>query len=105
MSGILDLLPPSTPRTQPFGPLPVGDDWTPVQPLQLWHATKLTVRVGANQVQVRLARTMPPDPPEWDYPLTLDVGPWSHSGPFGYWQFRNAVAGSGAVVTGAAFSE
>jgi hypothetical protein len=100
-----DQLPPAQPSTQPFGPQSVGDDWTPAKPFQLWHATKLTVLVGANPVMVRLSRSQPPEPPEWDYPFTLAPGPWSHAGPFGYWQFRNAQAGAAAVVQGAAFRE
>lgn len=98
-------LPPSAPRTRAFGPIVVGDQWGPDPPPRLWGATKLSVNVTNNPVQIRLSRTQPPYPPEWDDPILIPLGFWSHAGRFGYFQFENATAGQAGTVTGAAYSE
>jgi hypothetical protein len=100
-----DQLPPAEARTRSFGPFNVGDDWGPEPPLSLWRGAKLSVNVERNTVLVRLSRTQPPAPPEWDAPIPVPVGYWSHGGPLGYWQFRNQTAGRVAVVSGAAYAE
>jgi len=98
-----DQLPPAEPREFSFGPFSVGDDWG--VPLELWRANKLTILVGANPLVVQLARQLPPQPATWGAPIQLNVGPWSHVGPFGYWRFRNLNPGAAAVVSGTAYSE
>lgn len=99
-----DQLPPRDVRTLGITPQAVGDDWTP-QPFSLWGATKLTLFVGSNPIEVQLAREQPPAPPTWDDPIPLSVGPWSHVGPFGYVRVRNLNPGAAAVVYGALYSE
>lgn len=91
------------PRELPFGPVACTDEWG--TEFELWQANKLSLNVTANAVQVQLARTMPPNPPVWGGPITLQTGPYSHVGPFGYWRFRNRSAGLQGVVEGTAFSE
>jgi hypothetical protein len=83
----------------------VADTWGPEPPLSLWRATKLSVNVATNAVRVRISRSQPPEPPEWDDAVPIPVGYWSHVGPFGYWQFENQTPGQVAVVSGAAYME
>jgi hypothetical protein len=98
-------LPAGADSTRGFGPLQVGDNWGPDPPLRLWRATKLSVTVTVNPVYVRLSRTAPPYPPEWDDPIAIPLGFWAHAGRFGYFQFKNQVAGAAGTVNGAAYSE
>jgi hypothetical protein len=100
-----DQLPPADARTRAFGPLNVADSFGPEPPLTLWRASKLSVDVAGNPVLVRLSRTLPPAPPEWDQAIPVPVGYWTHAGPFGYWQFANQQAGRVAIVSGAAYAE
>lgn len=91
------------PRELPFGPLECTDEWG--TELELWHANKLSLTVSANAVYVQLARTMPPWPPVWGGAIVLQIGPYSHVGPFGYFRFRNRSPALVGVVEGTAFSE
>jgi hypothetical protein len=95
---------PPEPRELPFGPLQLTDNWG--AEFELWLGNKLTVYVrGTNRAQIQLARTRPPAPPVWGGPVTLDPGPWSHVGEFGYFRFRNGSPGLIALVEGTAYSE
>jgi hypothetical protein len=94
-----------TPTTRGFGPIAVTNAWGPEPPLSCYRATKLSVDVSGVPIYVRLSRTQPPQPPEWDDPIPVPVGYWSHGGPFGYFQFRTQASGFNALASGAAFSE
>lgn len=100
-----DQLPEPPARARPFGPTAVADSRELAAVYQLWGATKLTVRVVGNPVFLQLSRTQPPEPPVWDEPVPIDVGPYGHGGPFGYWRFYNQVPGQGGNVAGAAWAE
>lgn len=82
----------------------VGDDWT-LYPFQLWGGTKITLWVGANPIEVQLSREQPPAPPTWDEPIPVNVGAWSHAGPFGYVRVRNLFKGAAATIFGALYAE
>jgi hypothetical protein len=99
-----DQLPERGQRVQKIAAQSVGDDWT-LHPFQLWGATKLTIWVGGNPVEVQLSRDQPPDPPTWDDPIPVSVGPWSHAGPFGYVRFRNFFKGAAGTIFGALYAE
>jgi len=99
-----DQLPPAPPRSRGFKNFVTAPDWNE-PPFELRDANKLTLQVAANAIELRFSRTQPPEPPTWDYPIPVLVGPYGHSGDFGYWQLRDATAGSHGAVTGAAFAE
>lgn len=90
-------------RSLPFGPLTTDAEYGP--DFELWQGNKLTVIVDTNDVVVQLSRTQPPNPPVWDAPFVVPLGPYSHVGPFGYFRFKDAVAGQHGGVQGTAFSE
>jgi hypothetical protein len=90
-------------RTRPFGPIVTAAEWG--DDLELWGGNKLTVTVDGFDVYVQLSRTQPPNPPVWDAPFPLGLGPYSHVGPFGYFRFKDRIPGSHGTVEGAAFSE
>lgn len=94
---------PPAGRSFPFGPIVTAAEYG--SDFELWQANKLTITVRDNAVAVQLSRTQPPDPPEWDAPFIVDVGPYSHVGSFGYFRFKDATAGAHATVQGTAFSE
>lgn len=99
-----DQLPPRDAQVVGISPRSVSDDWT-LYPFSLWGATKLTLWVGANPIQVQLSRDQPPAPPRWDDPIPVAAGPWSHAGPFGYVRFRNLFHGAAATIFGALYAE
>jgi hypothetical protein len=91
------------PRELPFGPVQTTDDWS--TEFELWRGNKITVNVTGQTVQVQLARSMPPNPAVWGGPITLQPGPWSHVGPFGYFRFRSRTRGLPGLIEGTAYSE
>ncbi len=96
--------PSHEPSTRKFGPLVTADDWQAV-PYSLRGATKLTVSIAGNGVEVQLSRSQPPEPPTWDDSIPLSAGGWTHAGLFGHWRFRSQTPGAPATVSGAAFSD
>lgn len=98
-----DQLPPRDRQTASIEPLALGDDWT--EPFELWGARKVSLYAGANAVAAQLSRSQPPEPPTWDDPIPIPVGPWSHVGPFGYIRFKNLLPGQTATVYGALYAE
>ena len=99
----LPAIAPPQGRSLPFGPLTTTEEYGP--DFELWQGNKLSVVIDTNPVTVQLSRTQPPNPPEWDAPFTIPLGPYSHVGAFGYFRFKDAVAGAHGGVQGAAFSE
>jgi hypothetical protein len=98
-----DQLPPRDRKVVGIPPFALADDWS--APVALWGATKITLTVGGNPVDVQLSRDVPPAPPAWDDPIPVPVGPWSHLGGFGYVRFRNLTPGLVGTVYGALYAE
>ena len=97
-------LPPRSNAVARITPVAVGDDWTAF-PYSLWGATKITLNITGNAIEVQFSRDQPPNPPTWDDPIPIPVGFWSHVGPFGYVRFRNQRAGAIGTVYGALYAE
>ena len=93
------------PRSFPIGPLAIGDAWETAQLFTLWGANKLSIEAQNYAVYVQFSRTQAPEPPVWDPPVYVPLGPYSHTGPFGAVRFRNVNVGQVATVIGTIFSE
>ena len=64
------------------------------------RGTKISVWVGASGgVLMQLSRTQPPEPPLWEDPITIPASSrFARATSLGYVRFKNAAAGSAAVI-------